>query len=80
MLVQSDGTSVTLLPALPAEWSEGSVSGICARGGHEISMTWSRGEVTNLTIKSRNDGKVTVRVNGKDITVKTKAGTTTSVL
>lgn len=43
-------------------------------------MTWSRGEVTNLTIKSRNDGKVTVRVNGKDITVKTKAGTTTSVL
>lgn len=80
MLVQSDGTIISLLPALPAEWSEGSVSGICARGGHEISMTWDKGEVTKLTIKSRKNGKVTVRVNGNDIVVKTKAGTTTSVL
>ena len=74
MLLQGDGNSITLLPALPTQWNEGEVSGICARGGHEISMAWSEGKVTKLSIKSVNDGKLVVNFNGVSKTIKTKGG------
>ncbi|MGN0280946.1 MAG: glycosyl hydrolase family 95 catalytic domain-containing protein [Prevotella sp.] len=80
MLLQSDGSTITLLPALPAEWSEGKVSGICARGGHTVNMTWSNGQVTELSIKSRCDGKVNIVVNGKTKTIKTKADTVQRII
>ena len=80
MLVQSDGNTITLLPALPKEWNEGEVSGICARGGHVIDMTWNDGKVTGLNVKSICNGKVTLIVNGTSKTIKTKAGTTQKVI
>lgn len=40
MLVQSNETEIRLLPALPDAWESGSLEGICARGGFEISMEW----------------------------------------
>ena len=74
MLLQGDGNTITLLPALPQQWNEGEVSGIRARGGHEISMAWSGGKVTQLSIKSVNDGKLVVNFNGESKTIKTKGG------
>ncbi|MBT31778.1 MAG: hypothetical protein CMO01_19135 [Thalassobius sp.] len=52
MLVQSSEEEIRLLPALPDAWSTGSVSGVCARGGFEVSMTWENMKVTSLTLKS----------------------------
>lgn len=40
MLLQSTGKEIFLLPALPDAWPSGSIKGICARGGFEISMSW----------------------------------------
>ena len=57
MLVQSDEGEVRLLPALPDVWANGSVKGICARGGFEISMEWSNKKLTKLTIFSKKGGK-----------------------
>lgn len=74
MLLQSDGSTITLLPALPSEWSDGQVSGICARGGHEVDMKWADGKVVELFVKSRKDGRVTVYFNGTKKTIKTKSG------
>lgn len=80
MLVQSDGNVITILPALPQAWEDGSVSGIRARGGYELAVEWKKGTVTELTIKAKNKGKVKLYVNGKTITAKTQAGKTVKVL
>ena len=74
MLIQSTSNEITLLPALPAEWSDGEVSGLCARGGFKISMKWKDGLVTEATISSKTGGTTTLRYNGKQQKVKVKKG------
>lgn len=52
MLLQSSPQELRLLPALPDAWDRGSVSGIRARGGYEIGLTWSEHELTRVSIKA----------------------------
>ena len=74
MLMQSTSDEITLLPALPAEWSDGEVSGLCARGGFEVSMKWKDGLVSEATISSKTGGTTTLRYDGKQQKVKVKKG------
>ena len=78
MLMQSaiiDGKAVIeLLPALPETWKDGKVSGLCARGGFEVSFEWKGGHVRDCSIKSRTNSTVTLLYNGQQKTVKLKAG------
>ena len=60
MLVQSDEHQIRLLPALPDAWTEGSVSGICARGGFVVSMEWADKTIKTVTIFARSSGKTTL--------------------
>jgi alpha-L-fucosidase 2 len=65
MLLQSHDGTITLLPALPAAWSEGKATGLCARGGFTVDMEWKDGKVTNYRIFSFESRKAQVRVNGE---------------
>lgn len=60
MLVQSTENEIHLLPAIPDAWDSGSVNGICARGGFEVSMDWKNGSVKKLRILAKNSGKTTL--------------------
>jgi alpha-L-fucosidase 2 len=71
MLVQSNAEYIELLPAIPKAWQSGTVKGLKARGNYEIDMTWSKGKVTNLKIKSSTNATANVLMNGKMETVKT---------
>jgi alpha-L-fucosidase 2 len=53
MLLQSDDDGIYLLPALPDAWPSGFVSGICARGGFEISMKWEKGKLKSVEVLSK---------------------------
>lgn len=64
MLVQSDDNQIRLLPALPDDWANGSVKGLCARGGFEVSMSWANKSIKTLTIYSKTGGETTL-INGK---------------
>ncbi len=81
MLVQSQYSHselrVELLPAIPEAWKDGAVSGLCARGGYEVSMVWKDGKVESCTIKAKKAGKITLLYNGKQQTLKLKAGENT---
>lgn len=74
MLLQSTPTSVTLLPALPAGWNEGSVEGLRARGGIEVDIAWKDGRVTSATLSSEKGATTKVTYNGRTRTVKIPAG------
>ena len=83
MLMQStlkDNQATTeLLPAVPEAWKEGHVSGLCARGGYEVSFEWKDGYVRNCTIKAKKAGTITLLYNGQQKTVKFKAGQTQNI-
>lgn len=81
MLMQSHAGYIDLLPALPAIWKDGSVTGITARGGFEIDMEWKDGQVVALQIKSLQGNKLKVISGGKTLFNKaTTAGKTYTIL
>lgn len=75
-----ENAEITLLPALPEAWkAEGSISGARARGGYIVDFAWKNGRVTTLTItdnrpSTKQNGIVTLYVNGKKMTITTKNG------
>ena len=67
MLIQSHAGVIELLPAQPAEWANGHVKGIRARGNITVDMEWKDGKVTQYQLRttSPNPAPVTVIVNGE---------------
>jgi len=64
MLLQSHNGVIRLPPALPAEWSTGTVRGLRARGGLTVSMSWSDGALGEATIDASVDGSCRVSARG----------------
>ena len=79
MLMQSGDNKIELLPALPEQWKDGSVSGLCARGGFEVNFKWKDGKVRDCSIKAKTNSSVTLLYNGQQKTVKLKAGKTQNI-
>jgi alpha-L-fucosidase 2 len=52
LLVQSHAGEISLLPALPDAWPEGSIKGVKARGGFEVEMKWQEDRLTEAKIYS----------------------------
>jgi alpha-L-fucosidase 2 len=74
MLVQSHTGEIVLLPALPKSWPAGSVTGLRARGGFEVDVTWAKGRVSHATLRSTRGGEARVRVGDRVETVRVPAG------
>ncbi len=64
-LLQSHAGEISILPALLPGWKDGSVSGLRARGGYEVSIAWKDGKMTSCEIRSDLGKPFTVRYAGK---------------
>lgn len=76
MLVQSHEGVIELLPALPAEWGTGEVTGLCAKGGLEIAISWENGYLKEALLKARTDFTGKVAWEKKHISISLKQGET----
>lgn len=80
MLLQSqlqreDGSyQLQLLPSLPSVFSNGSVKGLCARGGFVVDITWNNGKPQETKILSRNGGLLHISDGVHEFTAHTKLG------
>lgn len=77
MLLQSHAGEISLLPALPAKYPTGSVTGLRARGGYEVDIFWKDGVLTKAVVKAdrtKRDEIIPVRYAGLVKSVKLAKG------
>jgi alpha-L-fucosidase 2 len=61
MLMQSHSAELSLLPALPAQWPAGEITGLRARGGYDVSLAWKDGQLSAADITARIDNTCRLR-------------------
>jgi len=79
MLLQSHNGVIHLLPALPVAWSDGFITGLCARGGFEVDMEWKDGELVQTRMYSKNGGIAKFKYKDQENLIETKLGTEYSI-
>lgn len=77
MLLFSAPGRMTLLPALPETWREGSIRGLRGRGGFEVDMFWRDGKLTKTVIRSKLGRPCEVRYGDKTFALEPKRGSVT---
>ncbi|HWQ56119.1 MAG TPA: glycoside hydrolase family 95 protein [Bryobacteraceae bacterium] len=63
-----------LLPALPATFPTGRVTGLRARGGFEVDLSWRDCRLERATIRARHSGPLRLRYAGRELEVQARAG------
>jgi alpha-L-fucosidase 2 len=76
MLLQSQNNDIELLPALPSAWPDGHVTGLRARGGYEVDITWANQKLVSAKIHSTEGRKAVVRYGDKTSEIQLKPGAT----
>ena len=74
MLLQSHSGEIHLLPALPEAWPKGAVTGLRARGGLTVDLTWAEGVLQKATLTATVPGKHRIRYGGHETSVTLEEG------
>ena len=76
MFVQShlgstDHRIIELLPALPPQWSKGSIKGLRARGNFTLDLAWDSGKLVAASVTSADDNVLRLKLNEHTQNLKT---------
>jgi alpha-L-fucosidase 2 len=68
MLLQSHRGGLDLLPAWPMDkWPDGSITGLRARGGHEVDIEWKAGKLVRAKVRTKSPDLPRIRLAGEFI-------------
>lgn len=73
-LIQSNKKIVKILPAIPKEWKDGYVKGICIKGGHSADIFWTDGKLKKFVLTPGKNDIIKIRYGDKDKEIQIKAG------
>lgn len=76
MLVESTDEEITVLPALPAQWPSGSLTGVRVRGGGKVDIAWKDGHLTELKVRGDHDLRYRVVYGNRSAELRVRAGKT----
>jgi len=79
MLLQSNGSEIEILPALPSAFANGKVSGLRARGGFVVDIEWKNGRLLSTEIESLLGNDIKLRYQNQVIGLKLKKGETRKI-
>ncbi len=74
MLIQSQLNEIAILPALPDALPTGKISGVCARGGFELTFNWDNGKLQKLELLSKAGQKCKLHYGDKIVELDTQKG------
>lgn len=67
LLMQSHEEFIRILPALPANWKNGSIKGLKARGNIEVDIEWKEGRLSRLGLKTAEDKTIDLKYGVKEL-------------
>ncbi|KRF08103.1 alpha-L-fucosidase [Paenibacillus sp. Soil766] len=76
MLLQSHVGGIHLLPALPAKWHTGIVTGLRAKGNAEVDVTWANGHLVEAVIRAFSPSRLLLRYQDCRIEIALELGRT----
>ncbi|HAR64668.1 MAG TPA: hypothetical protein DCR55_00415 [Lentisphaeria bacterium] len=81
MLLHSHNHKLTLLPALPAQWLDGQISGLRGRGDYTVDIRWQAGALVEAVVHAGNNsaGSTWVTYQGRSVELSPKPGSSTVV-
>ncbi|HOK65919.1 MAG TPA: glycoside hydrolase N-terminal domain-containing protein [Anaerohalosphaeraceae bacterium] len=65
---------IELLPALPAQWPQGRIQGLRARGGFEIDLAWKEHRLEKAVVRAAADNACRIRYKDKILDRTVQAG------
>lgn len=74
MLVQSTPDEITVLPALPQQWPNGSLKGIRVRGGGKVDITWKDGRLAEFKLHADRTLKYRVDYKNESVEIVSQSG------
>ena len=75
-LMQSHLNRIDLLPTLPDALPDGSISGVCTRGGFELAFLWEDGKLQHVEVLSKSGNTCRLKYDDKLIEFETEEGKT----
>jgi len=76
MLMYSRNEFIELLPALPAQWSSGKITGLRAKGGFEVDIYWKDGKLERAEFTSLLGNSLSIKYGEKKYELNLSLGDT----